>query len=70
MVEHPAAYPWSSYQGNAGDTNITLLTPYAVYLALGNTKAEIKSAYECFFTRIYPRIQFKPFALPQIRHGD
>jgi putative transposase len=59
MVEHPAAYPSSSYQGNAGDRNITLLTAHAVYLALGNTKAEIKSAYESFFIHIYPRIQFK-----------
>ncbi|MFQ3197418.1 MAG: putative transposase [Paraglaciecola sp.] len=49
MVEHPAAYPWSSYQGNACDRNITLLTPHAVYLALGNTKAARKSAYQSLF---------------------
>jgi putative transposase len=49
LVEHPAAYPWPSYQGNAGDRNITLLKPHAVYLALRNTKAEIKSAYQRFF---------------------
>jgi putative transposase len=49
MVEHPAAYPWSSYQGNAGDRNITLLTPHPVYLALGNTKAERRSAYQGLF---------------------
>jgi len=49
MVEHPAAYLWSSYQGNAGDRNITQLTPHAVYLALGNTKVEIKSAYQSLF---------------------
>jgi putative transposase len=49
MVEHPAAYPWSSYQGNAGDRNITLLTPHPVYLALGNTKVERKSAYQSLF---------------------
>jgi putative transposase len=49
MVEHPAASPWSSYQGNAGDRNITLLTPHAEYLALGNTKAKIKSAYQSLF---------------------
>jgi putative transposase len=49
MVEHPAAYPWSSYQGNAGDRNITLLTPHPVYLALGNTKAERQSAYQSLF---------------------
>jgi putative transposase len=46
MVEHPAAYPWSSYQGNAGDKNITLLTPHALYLALGKTDPERKAAYQ------------------------
>ena len=49
MVEHPAAYPWSSYHGNAGDRNITLLTPHALYLALGNTEAERKSVYQSLF---------------------
>jgi putative transposase len=49
MVGHPAAYPWSSYQGNAGDRNITLLTPHPLYLALGNTKSERKSAYQSLF---------------------
>ena len=49
MVEHPAVYPWSSYRGNAGDRNITLLTPHPVYLALGNTKEEGKSAYQSPF---------------------
>jgi putative transposase len=49
MVEHPAAYPWSSHQGNAGDRNITLLTPHPSYSALGNTKAERKSAYQSLF---------------------
>ncbi|MFQ3191768.1 MAG: putative transposase [Paraglaciecola sp.] len=53
MVEHPAAYPWSSYHGNAGDRNITLLTPHALYLALGNTEAERKSVYQrLFFTHL------------------
>jgi putative transposase len=53
MVEHPAAYPWSSYHGNAGDKNITLLTPHALYLTLGNTETERKSAYQrIFFTHL------------------
>ena len=47
--QHPAAYPWSSYQGNAGDSNIALLTPHPLYLALGNTQAERKSAYQSLF---------------------
>ncbi len=49
MVEHPAAYPWSSYQGNAGDRNITLMTPHPLYFALGSTLAERKSAYQSPF---------------------
>ncbi len=69
MVEHPAAYPWSSYQGNAGDRNITLLTPHLLYLALGNTKVERKSAYQSLFSHIYLTIQFRVFAIQQIRHG-
>jgi putative transposase len=32
-----------------GDRNITLLTPDSLYLALGNTKAERKSAYQSLF---------------------
>lgn len=42
MLEHPAAYPWSSYNGNAGDRNIILLTPHALYSALGNTDTKQK----------------------------
>jgi putative transposase len=49
MVERPAAYSWSSYQGNTGDKNITLLTPHPLYFALGSTKAERKSAYQSPF---------------------
>ena len=49
MVEHPAAYPWSSYHSNAGDRKITLLTPHALYLVLGNTDTERKSAYQSLF---------------------
>ena len=49
MVEHPAAYPWSSYHYNGGDKNITLITPHALYLALGNTEAERKLAYQSLF---------------------
>lgn len=50
IVEHPAAYPWSSFHCNAGDKNITLITPHALYLALGNTKSERKKAYISLFT--------------------
>jgi putative transposase len=69
VVEHPAAYPWLSYQGNAGERNITLLTPHPLYLALGNTNAQRKSVYQSLFSHIYLTIQFRLFAMPQIRHG-
>ena len=49
IVEHPAAYPWSSYHANAGNKEIALLTPNRVYLALGNTEAERKSTYQSLF---------------------
>jgi putative transposase len=35
MVDSPAAYPWSSYFGNAALRTDPLLTPHAEYLALG-----------------------------------
>jgi putative transposase len=54
MVEHPTAYPWSSYQGNAGDKSITLLTPHALYLALGKTDTERKSVYQSPFLSHLP----------------
>ena len=35
MVEHPAAYLWSSYRANAQGEPSTLLTPHPHYRALG-----------------------------------
>ncbi|MGJ8680173.1 hypothetical protein [Paraglaciecola sp.] len=49
MVEHPAQYPWSSFHANAGDRAISLLTPHTLYLGLGNTEVERKSAYRSLF---------------------
>jgi putative transposase len=49
MVEYPAAYPWSSYHGNAGDKSITLLRPHDLYSALGKTDTERKSVYQSLF---------------------
>jgi putative transposase len=48
-VKNLAAYPWSSYHSNAGDKNITLLTPHALYLALENTNTEQKICLSKFF---------------------
>lgn len=49
MVAAPSEYPWSSYHANAGDRNISLITPHGLYLALGNNEAERKSAYQSLF---------------------
>ena len=50
MVNHPAEYPWSSFQGNALDKNIELLTSHSLYLALGNKAFERKKAYQALFS--------------------
>ena len=49
MVEHPAEYPWSSYQGNALGRPIKLLTPHTCYLQLGNTKEKQQIQYQRLF---------------------
>lgn len=40
MVEHPAEYPWSSYQVNGQGQQGELNTPHEEYLRLGNSGAE------------------------------
>jgi len=49
MVKHPAQYPWSSFRGNATDTNIELLTPHLCYQALGNNNLKRQAAYRTLF---------------------
>ena len=48
-ASHPSAYPWSSYQGNAQDKPIQLLTPHLMYRRLGRTDAERQSTYRALF---------------------
>ena len=45
MVEDPAMHPWSSYHGNALGKPDPLLTPHAVFLALGNEPLVRAAAY-------------------------
>jgi len=45
MVSSPAAYRWSSYQGNAASVLNRLLTPHVEYLALGNDECMRWPAY-------------------------
>ncbi|MBK1692774.1 transposase [Ectothiorhodospira mobilis] len=35
MVDHPDAYPWSSWHANTGRRHSTLITPHPVFCALG-----------------------------------
>ncbi|PCJ33492.1 MAG: transposase [Alphaproteobacteria bacterium] len=49
MVSHPAEYPWSSFQGNAMDKQISLLTPHACYLDLGPDEPQRQEAYAALF---------------------
>jgi len=50
MVSTAAAYPWSSYAGNAGISENNLLTPHAEYLALAEGKRARQSAYTALFS--------------------
>lgn len=59
MVEHPTEYPWSSYQGNALDKAIELLTEHPSYTALGQTPQERKAAYMALFNQHIPQYSLK-----------
>ena len=51
MVDHPAAYPWSSYRANAGVKTNSLLSPHPNYVALGiNDENRAASYRELFAT--------------------
>jgi len=55
MVDHPAAYPWSSYGFNAQGMPNPLLTPHPSVEALGRTPDERRLAYrELFMHRLEP----------------
>ena len=54
MVEHPAEYPWSSYQSNGLGKGIELLTAHSLYLGLGKTKAERLKNYNDLFKSHIP----------------
>ena len=46
MVDHPAAYPWSSYLVNASVRDDPMLTPHPEHVALAVDPVARKSAYE------------------------
>lgn len=49
LVRHPAHYRWSSYRANALGEADALLTPHALYCALGRTPEERRAAYRATF---------------------
>lgn len=49
LVRHPALYRWSSYRANALGEADPLLTPHALYCALGRDGEERRAAYRAGF---------------------
>ena len=49
MVEHPADYPWSSYQMNGKGENSELITPHSEYIRLDKNKGERRKQYRSLF---------------------
>jgi putative transposase len=49
LVRHPAHYRWSSYRGNALGETDALVTPHALYCALGRSADERRAAYRGTF---------------------
>jgi len=49
LVRHPAHYRWSSYRANALGEPDALLTPHALYCALGRSPEERRAAYRGTF---------------------
>ena len=49
MVDHPAEYPWSSYQTNALGVSSDLITPHEQYLRLGRLPASRRATYQELF---------------------
>ena len=64
IVEHPAAYRWSSYGHNAQGTRNALIRPHALYTGLGRTAPLRRKAYRELFRR-----QLDPWLVEQIRRA-
>ncbi|MBF5039159.1 transposase [Methylophilus sp. 13] len=64
MVGHPAEYPWSSYCVNALGQHDPIVTPHAMYWALGNDDGQRQSHYRSLFDG-----QVDEISLEQIREA-
>jgi len=49
MVKHPSGYTWSSYGCNAEGEADKLVQPHALYMALGDSEASRRQAYQGLF---------------------
>ncbi len=49
MVKHPGEYQWSSYQYNTQDKSNQLIEDHPVYVGLGDTTVQRKTAYRELF---------------------
>jgi putative transposase len=63
MVALPDDYPWSSYRANAMGNDIKLLSPHAVYVALGRTQGQRILNYRALF-----RQEIDASVISDIRH--
>jgi putative transposase len=54
MVNHPSAYPWSSYRYNALGEDDPLVTPHQLYQRLGKSPTARQSAYRALFKARIP----------------
>lgn len=63
IVEHPTAYPWSSYRHNAEGRPSDVILEHPLYLALGLTDTERQAAYRELF-----RYQLDPKLIDEIRN--
>jgi putative transposase len=54
MVRKPGNYPWSSHRGNAEGAADPLLTPHALYRALGATPKTRATSYRALFGAALP----------------
>jgi putative transposase len=61
MVSHPAAYSWSSYRTNADGDESSLVTPHALYLAMGSSDEARRGAYKGLFRTALEDWRIKEF---------
>lgn len=64
MVKHPSEYPWSSYRANALGQVDALITPHAMYDALGQDEATRLAQYRALFNG-----QIDEISLSQMREA-